>query len=147
LHKKGKVITFSVESDHKISDYPMNTSLFGSYSELDTAFLEEAYADDAESAAIVFQQYLDDLPNNLELINESIRKNDIEAFRRHVHKQKPAFSYVGLTDVTGKFHDLLSKCHIKEDLSTYHIEIEEALDRIRSSSRLIEKTLADLKQY
>lgn len=111
----------------------MNQSLFGSNAQLDTAYLDQAYADDAQTAAFVFEQYLQELPANLELLEQSIAAADIDAFRHHIHKQKPSFSYVGLTDVTEKFHDLQLKCNTREDLATYQNDITQVVQRIKSS--------------
>jgi len=123
----------------------MNESLFSNLSELDAAYLEAAYANDAETAAMVFDQYLADLPANLQLIRESLKKKDIDRFRQHIHKQKPGFSYVGLTDVTQKFQELQMKCVVIDDLQKYNKEIETVLVRINSSTPLIEQALHYLK--
>ncbi|HWJ91777.1 MAG TPA: Hpt domain-containing protein [Flavisolibacter sp.] len=116
----------------------MNESLFNNVPELDSAYLEAAYGDDSDTAAMVFQQYLDDLPANLDLLNESYRTRDIDGFRHHIHKQKPGFSYVGLTDVTEKFHELQVKCLTKEDLNVYKNEIDQVLLRIHSATPVIQ---------
>jgi len=123
----------------------MNESLFSDLVDLDRAYLEEAYANDAETAALVFEQYLSDLPTNLNVIVESLNGRDIERFRHHIHKQKPGYSYVGLTDVTKTFHDLQVKCVVIEDLQTYKGEIEKVLSRINSSRGIIEKALLYLR--
>jgi len=124
---------------------PMNNSPFSKLVDLDQVYLEEAYANDAETAAMVFEQYLADLPANLNLIEESISRKDIERFRQHIHKQKPGFSYVGLTDVTRIFQDLQVKCVVIEDLQTYKNEIDGVLTRINSSKSIIEKALLYLR--
>ena len=123
----------------------MKESLFSELVDLDRTYLEEAYANDAETAAMVFEQYLQDLPANLNLIVESLNGRDIERFRQHIHKQKPGFSYVGLTDVTRVFQDLQVKCVVIEDLNKYKSEIDGVLTRISSSRGTIEKALSYLK--
>ncbi|HUQ66926.1 MAG TPA: hypothetical protein VM101_12265 [Flavitalea sp.] len=123
----------------------MNVSLFENVKELNADYLEAAYSDDAETAVMVFEQYLQDLPSNLLMLQESYGNKDLERFLHYVHKQKPGFSYVGLTDVTEKFHELQVKCHMKEDLDTYKMEIEEVLKRIKSSEELVRRTMKMLK--
>jgi HPt (histidine-containing phosphotransfer) domain-containing protein len=123
----------------------MIKTIFHNITELDTAYLNEAYANDAETAALVFEQYLQELPTNLKQLKETLKGNDIEGFRQNIHKQKPSFSYVGLTDVTKKLHELQVKCVVLEDLSLYKTEIDEVLRRIYSSAGLIEKALVHLK--
>lgn len=124
----------------------MNESLFSNLSDLDAAYLEAAYANDAETAALVFEQYLADLPANIQLIKDSITKRDIDRFRQHIHKQKPGFSYVGLTDVTQKFQELQMKCVAIDDLQKYNKEIETVLTRINSTKGTIEQALTYLKR-
>ena len=124
----------------------MNASLFGRNPGLDVAFLNEAYANDAETAAYVFQMYLDELPTNLDLLNESLRNSDIERFRQLIHKQKPGYSYVGLTDITAKLEELQVKCTVSDDLRAYKEEINEVLSRIHASADLIERALNHLHQ-
>jgi HPt (histidine-containing phosphotransfer) domain-containing protein len=123
----------------------MNENLFSNLSDLDTEYLDAAYANDAETAALVFEQYLADLPANLEKIKESLTGKDIERFKHHIHKQKPGYSYVGLTDVTHTFQELQVKCVVIEDLNTYQSEIENVLTRINSSTHTIEKALHYLR--
>jgi HPt (histidine-containing phosphotransfer) domain-containing protein len=123
----------------------MNENVFSNLADLDAAYLDAAYAGDAETAIIVFEQYLQDLPANLNLIRESITKKDIERFKQHIHKQKPGYSYVGLTDVTQKFQELQVKCVAIEDLTRYETDIETVLTRINSSTQIIEKALSYLR--
>ena len=77
---------------------------------MDAGYLDAAYGNDAETAAMVFDQFLQELPSQISLLEESLAARDVESFRHHIHKQKPGFSYVGLTDVTHKFHELQTKC-------------------------------------
>jgi hypothetical protein len=123
----------------------MNHNLFANLTDLDGAYLDAAYANDAETAALVFEQYLADLPANLQLIRDSVNKKDIDRFRQHIHKQKPGYSYVGLTDVTEKFQELQIKCVVIDDLQKYNSEIETVLTRINSSTHVIEQALTYLK--
>ena len=130
----------------KLGQHIMKESLFSDLVDLDATYLEEAYANDAETAAMVFEQYLQDLQGNINLIVESLNGGDIERFKQHIHKQKPGFSYVGLTDVTRIFQDLQVKCLVIEDLQKYKSEIENVLIRIKSSRGTIEKALDYLKR-
>ena len=130
----------------KLGQHIMKESLFSDLVDLDTTYLEEAYANDAETAAMVFEQYLQDLQGNINLIVESLNGRDIERFRHLIHKQKPGFSYVGLTDVTRIFQDLQVKCVVIGDLQKYKTEIEGVLIRINSTRGTIEKALDYLKR-
>src|SRR3712207_3458884 len=102
----------------------MSQSLFDSPDGLDTAYLEQAYAGDAATAAFVCEHHLQYLPANLQLIEQSVAQRDIRGFLHHVHNQKPSFIYVGLTYVTDKRHQLHVNCHAEEDLTTFKGDID-----------------------
>ena len=123
----------------------MADSIFRNVKDLDKDYLDEAYADDAETAVVVFEQYLADLPGNLEVIKESVRNQDVSSFQHHIHKQKPSFSYVGLTDVTQKIQELQLRCKTPEDMKACKAEIDMMILRIESSKDIITRTLSDLQ--
>ena len=125
---------------------PMCRKLFADHDSFDTAYLNDAYADDAETAAVVFEQYLIDLPENMRLLSQSYKDRDIEVFRKAIHKQKPGFSYVGLTDVTIKFDELQTHCKSTDDLVKYSSQIEAVIERINASTAQVEALLMNLKQ-
>ncbi len=123
----------------------MSESIFNKLKGLDTAYLDDSYGNDAETASMVFEQFLQELPSNLNSIEQSFSQMDIQSFGHHLHKQKPGFSYVGLTDVTQKFHELQTKCIAREDLITYRDEIETVLARIHSAETLLQEALSHLQ--
>lgn len=123
----------------------MSNSIFRNVKDLDTDYLDAAYDNDVETALIIFEQYLADLPGNLETLKQSIANQDVERFQHDIHKQKPGFSYVGLTDVTQKIQELQVKCTTKEDMLHYRNEIEAMLSRIESSRDIITNTLTQLQ--
>jgi HPt (histidine-containing phosphotransfer) domain-containing protein len=123
----------------------MSESPFRKINGLDAEYLDAAYAGDTETAAMVFEQFLQELPSNTALIEDSIAKNDVESFRHHIHKQKPGFSYVGMTDVSNTFHELQSKCITKEDLVTHRDTIQKVMNRIHAAPDLLQKALIQLQ--
>ncbi|HEU0064657.1 MAG TPA: Hpt domain-containing protein [Flavisolibacter sp.] len=125
----------------------MTKSIFADCPELDIAFLDETYADDAETASFLFQQFLDELPTNIELLHKSLRNHDISEFRKHLHKQKPAYSYVGLTYITKQIHELQSRCLVTLDLTIYLKEIEEVLKNISECASILERAIMRLEEY
>ena len=123
----------------------MNENIFPEHPDLDTEYLNDTYGDDPETAIMMFQTYLEDLPANLKMLQESLANKDVESFRHHIHKQKPSYSYVGLTDVSESFHQLQVKCEKETDLDTYEPEIRRAITRIESSASIIRELLAQLQ--
>jgi len=123
----------------------MSDSIFRNTKELDIDYLDAAYGDDAETATIIFEQYLSDLPGNLELLKEAISKGDVRAFQHHIHKQKPGYGYVGLTDITQKIQDLQLKCTTEQDLASFRGEIEALIARIEASRAIITEALSQIR--
>lgn len=123
----------------------MSDSPFKNIDGLDSDYLDSAYSGDTETATLVFEQFLNELPSNTALIEESLAKQDIKAFLHHIHKQKPGFSYVGMTDVTQTFQELQGKCTTSDDLVKYSATIEKVMERIHSAPALLQKALARLQ--
>ena len=124
----------------------MSENIFSENPQLDTEYLNDTYGDDPETAIMMFETYLEDLPVNLQALEESFNNKDIETFRQLIHKQKPSYSYVGLTDVSASFHDLQAKCQEVSDFAVYHQEITQSITRIKSATPVIKETLAQLQQ-
>ena len=123
----------------------MSENLFPDHLDLDTDHLNATYGDDPETAVMMFESYLEELPVNLQLLQDSFNNQDITTFRKAIHKQKPAFSYVGLTEIVEKFHLLQTSCQQPEDLQLHKEEILQAFKRIQSATPVIEATLKHLK--
>ena len=115
-------------------------------SNLDSAFLDAVYENDKETALVIFQQYLQDLPSDLHAIHHSFESGDREQFRGVIHKKKVAFSYVGLTDVTADLNELEKKCALQGDLHEYRDELASVMNRINSSTEAVRKVLEGLEQ-
>lgn len=81
---------------------------------LDVEFLQALYGDDTEHAMMMFQEFIISVPNMMKEIEESYQKNMIEDFRKKIHKVKPVFSFVGLTQLTKRAELLEAYC--KESL-------------------------------
>lgn len=79
-------------------------------SRLDAVFLNELYENDIEYASIVFQQFLVAYPQQIKEIEEYFAAGEIEAFRQKIHKLKPTFSFVGLTQMTAVADNIEKKC-------------------------------------
>ncbi len=88
----------------------MSEAVFVFDGRLDGAFLESIYEGDMEHAEMVFDQFLNTLPSQLNEIKDYYQNSDIENFRKNVHKIKPVLSYVGLTTLTEKAGVLESRC-------------------------------------
>ncbi len=77
---------------------------------LDTKFLLSIYEGDDGHANLVFTQFLQMAPALMKEIEESYQTGIVETFRQKVHKLKPVFSFVGLTNLTTQAEMLEKKC-------------------------------------
>ena len=125
----------------------MSENLFSQFTELDAAYLDAAYGQDAETAAMVFEQYLQDFQGNLAALKDKFKAGDAAGLRHHMHKQKPGFSYVGLTDVTEQLNVLELACQTPVDIQNHKPTIEQVLVRIEATKPIIEKALKQLQQH
>lgn len=77
---------------------------------LDREFLDSMFEGDREHAEMVFAQFLELAPSQMQDIESRFLEGVMEDFRQKVHKIKPVFSFVGLTQLTGMAEQLENKC-------------------------------------
>jgi HPt (histidine-containing phosphotransfer) domain-containing protein len=97
---------------------------------LDTEYLETIYEGDKDYAAVVFEQFILSYPEQLAAIEESFAKEDIIAYKGHIHKIKATFSFVGLTKLTNQCEAIEKNCGENYDLNTLtllHIDFKNML--------------------
>lgn len=97
-------------------------------SRLDNIALSDLYDGDMEQALIIFEQFIDTSPGLMQELAERFREGDIEDFRKRVHKIKPVFSYVGLTDLTHIAETIERKCNEISDIS----EVSQLYDQLKN---------------
>jgi HPt (histidine-containing phosphotransfer) domain-containing protein len=100
---------------------------------LDTEYLETIYEGDKDYAAVVFEQFILSYPEQLVAIDESFAKEDIIAYKGHIHKIKATFSFVGLTELTTQCEVIEKNCGENYDLNTLslsHIGFKNTLAKL-----------------
>ena len=124
-------------------------SIFRFSDQLDISFLEEVYGDDMEYAFDIFQIFIETFDEEYKLLLNAIDGKDKNDIKSVVHKMKPTFSMVGLTDITDKFKKMEYMCkndQIKE-LLHYFIEVKENLShKIPLIHQEMERLAGYLKQ-
>ena len=81
-------------------------ALFCFNAALDRAYLEEFYDGDLEHAVDIFETFLDYSMGEFVVLPEVLESKSRDDFRKAVHKLKPAFSMVGLTQLSSKMEQL-----------------------------------------
>ena len=92
----------------------------------DTAFLDELYADDVQTAAEIFESSLNLIVPEMAAADELFYKADVESLRKLFHKIKPLFGYVGLLKLQAlvqKFEDSCATAGNTEELRNQYKEL------------------------
>ncbi|HSN08468.1 MAG TPA: Hpt domain-containing protein [Hanamia sp.] len=123
----------------------MNNILFSFDPRLDSAFLQSMYEGDVEYAREIFSMFVEMAPDLVKDIDESFALGTVEPLRLHVHKLKPAFSFVGLTKLAKIAEALEERCKETSDI----IDIKDLYNELKNNYTLsfpiIEKEMERLK--
>jgi HPt (histidine-containing phosphotransfer) domain-containing protein len=122
-------------------------SLFFFQSGLDNELLYELYESDYESTLQAFQIFLDELETNIKDLEHAYQQQNISAFQKIVHRCKPVFSYVGLSELNGIFQRMEDQCNTITDLGQLTPKFSELVPHIRSTSSTIENEKRRLEEY
>lgn len=106
---------------------------------LDSDFLYSLYGDDTDHAAMMFNEFLASVPSLMGEIEQSYCDNEIENFRQKVHKVKPVFSFVGLTQMTRKAEILEGMCSDLANTGVFRETYEELKIQYSKSMLIIER--------
>jgi HPt (histidine-containing phosphotransfer) domain-containing protein len=124
----------------------MKKDIFKAGKTLDSAFLEAVYEDNIPTAVSIFQQYLEELPSDLQALKQSFQSGDRDEFVRLVHKKKVAYSYVGLTAITSELSALELKCAGTDNLKQFEEEVSSLIKKIETSTKEVQTVFALLQQ-
>ena len=111
----------------------MKSKIFEFDQRLDAGFLCSLYEDDIENAVMSFDFFLNKYLQHLKEIEEDFIAGDVKGFRQKVHKAKPTFSYVGLTEISAKAAAIESICDNEGDLNkvkNLYQEFKNSLEKI-----------------
>lgn len=113
---------------------------------LDITFLNSIYEGDTEHAALVFGQYLQDLSVTVDHLKVCYQSGNPESLRQAVHKAKPVFSYVGLTELSQKMTVLEQNCSRAVIIADIGADLNAVLEEIQNTRPLIVSEWDRLKQ-
>jgi Hpt domain len=113
----------------------------------DTAFLNELYAEDVESAAEVFESSLKLISSESINAEANFRQGDIESLRKLFHKIKPLFGYVGLLKVQELVQHFENACHSANNIEELRKEYDELNIMINESVNIIRQELIRMKMF
>lgn len=84
-------------------------------SRLDTTYLMNAYGEDTAYAMDIFETFMEIIDGELEIL-KSVINNNHEALKNHLHKIKPIFTMVGLSDISRMIEDMENSLSIKDEV-------------------------------
>jgi HPt (histidine-containing phosphotransfer) domain-containing protein len=94
----------------------MENGTFAFDNRLDIEYLQSLYEGDTEYAGLIFDQFLQNYPAQWQELEASINREDIKAYKGHIHKMKASFSFVGLTQLTQKAQVIEQHCTENYDI-------------------------------
>jgi hypothetical protein len=113
----------------------------------DSAFLDEMYGGDIQTAAEIFESSLNHL---LPVTEESVilyRNGDVEALRKFFHKIKPLYGYVGLLKVQARVQLFEDACSTAANMEELGAGFNELLLLLAESLNIIRQELIRMKMY
>lgn len=139
-----KYLITDEEEEEKADEDMANMEGFKFNPVLDVAYLNKLYAADGQSAIGLFQVFLDCMSEDWQLLQEAIQKKDWQRLKGLVHKLKPNFSMVGLTNLTKMMqvayedlqqgnvdHALEQLAHIQKEMDRNIPLVEKELERMQ----------------
>ena len=122
-------------------------SLFFFESGLDNEMLYDLYETDYESTLQAFQIFLDEMETNITDLNQAHQQQNVLAFQRIIHRCKPVFSYVGLSELNHIFQGIEDQCGKVSNPDQLTPSLNELVVLIRASAPRIEQEKGRLEEF
>jgi HPt (histidine-containing phosphotransfer) domain-containing protein len=107
------------------------------------SYLQEIYGDDTEYALDMFSTFLEIIDGEFDKLHAAIRTSDKLEVKRMVHKIKPTFSMVGLTELTELFSDLEPRVK-EQSIASSREEVNVVQERVNAVKPLLSAEKAKL---
>lgn len=114
--------------------------------ELDSEYLMAAYGSDVEYALDMFETYTEIIQDDITLISDSISTNDMVTLKKQLHRIKPTFTMVGISEIS-KIIEKLEDNLDTQDKSQLELWFTDFNKKIKSKSTLIEQEIKRLRQW
>ncbi len=114
---------------------------------IDSDYLFSLYADDFDYMEEVFAVTLQHFDQDLEAIEMAWASRDIPELKKAVHKIKPAFGFVGLTDVQQSCKEFEDECQQCADAGELKTSYKQIVATLAESKSLLEIEHRRLKEF
>jgi HPt (histidine-containing phosphotransfer) domain-containing protein len=115
--------------------------------ELDHAKLNELYLGDPAIAYEVFSAFVTETSPTLPGLQAYFLADEKDEFRRLIHKIKPGFLYVGLTDIFEKMSAMEGRCDSIDSLHSLEEEFNGIVSLLGNKLPVVHNELEKLKRY
>jgi len=113
----------------------------------DTAFLDELYADDIQTAAEIFESSLNLIVPEMAAADELFYQADVESLRKLFHKIKPLFGYVGLLKLQALVQKFEDSCATAANTEELRNQYQELSIMVIESVSIIRQELIRMKMF
>ena len=100
------------------------------------------FDDDLEGTLALISRFLKEIPRAIIGINEAFYEKDLSTLNKLVHKIKPAFSYLGFTEVSDK----ITRIQVLSKSENNIPELEELCKELDDESKKITRVLRELQK-
>lgn len=112
---------------------------------LDTSYLKEAYGDDIEYAAEMFEIFLQETMPEFNQLRDIIKEKDNEQARRIIHKIYPNFTMVGISSIGEELWNLKEQIKNEADKADFQPVIEDIASKMKGYIPILESEIERLK--
>lgn len=121
--------------------------IFAFSPELDTAFLAELYGDDLQQAELIFESSGQQLRSEIALAGTKFHDGDLPGLKKVIHKMKPLFGYIGMSEVSEEFAAFEQECLAAGSPSEIESRFQNIIILTQQSLQKADKEVKRLKQY
>ena len=136
---------YNEEEERNILENPLSAEDFSFNKVLDIEYLEEFYEGDFEHAIDMFEIFLEHSLVEFQQLQALLEEKNREAFRKLVHKLKPAMSMVGLTSLTEKMQRLEKETEQGISFENLEIQLIGVSDEIEKIKPILVDDLEKMK--
>ncbi len=108
---------------------------------LDLAYLSELSGGNKAFEKQILEQFLIQVPEEMEQLEHAIQKRDFETVKQTAHSLKSTVGYVGLSDELHPYLDRIEKDAIKNDDSNFSVDLDYVRNHCKQAKTEVENLL------
>ena len=113
---------------------------------LDQSYIHNLYEDDMSYALEMFTTFADIIDDDVAVLELYFKNKDIDGIRSQVHKIKPTFSLVGLSDIN-KICEEISNSVSSENLNSIVMMFEKMKSLLSKKLSIVRKEVGRISEF